>query len=110
MKKISLIVIFLGLLFCQNSNASIDFWDRASNQEHISSGYAIFLTSNYIYGNKLELSKEKSLLLATGTTFLLTYLRDTYIIKPDPQLRSEHLKATALGVSLGTVFSITFDF
>ena len=60
--------------------------------------------------NKLELSKEKSLILATGTTFLLSYLRDQYIFKNDPALSSEHMKATAFGTSLGLMFSVTFDF
>ncbi len=108
-KKYSLLfLIFLSLT--GQAKAQDAFWDRATNQEHIASGYAFAVSSYLIYKNKLELSTEKSLLLSAGTSFLLSALRDKYIFKTDPSLSSEHLKATALGVSAATVFSITIDF
>lgn len=104
------IIILFSIVFSTNSYAADTFWDRATNQEHVASGYAFSLSSYLIYKNTLELSKEKSLLLSAGTAFLLSALRDRYIFRSDPSLASDHLKATALGVSAATVFSITIDF
>jgi hypothetical protein len=70
----------------------------------------MFLTSNYIYKNKLELSKESSLLLSLGTTFAFSILRDKFLFKTDSELFPDHMKATAFGAAIGTIFCVTFEF
>lgn len=106
----AVIIILMIAGLTEQARAEGSFWDKATNQEHITSGYAFSVSSYLIYKNKLELSTEKSLILSAGTAFLLSALRDKYLFKTDQALYSDHLKATAMGVSIGTVFSITLDF